>query len=129
MNKIYIETSVGELIDKITILEIKKKKISDKKNLIEIDKEYSVLKESLEKNVKVNDEIKTLWSELKETNLKLWGIEDEKRLAEKNKNFDKKFIELARNVYKFNDQRSRIKLKINNLTGSNIKEIKKYTEY
>ena len=129
MNKIYIETSVGELIDKITILEIKKKKISDKKNLIEIDKEYSVLKESLEKNVKVNDEIKTLWSELKETNLKLWGIEDEKRLAEKNKNFDKKFIELARNVYKFNDQRSRIKLKINNLTGSNIKEVKKYTEY
>tara|TARA_B100002052_G_scaffold292071_1_gene313062 strand:- start:1046 stop:1435 length:390 start_codon:yes stop_codon:yes gene_type:complete len=129
MNKIYIETSVGELIDKITILEIKKKKISDKKNLIEIDKEYSVLKESLEKNVKINDEIKTLWDELKETNLKLWGIEDEKRLAEKNKNFDKKFIELARNVYKFNDQRSRIKLKINNLTGSNIKEVKKYTEY
>ena len=129
MDKILAEISAGELIDKITILEIKKKKISDKKNLIEIDKEYSVLKESLEKNVKINDEIKTLWDELKETNLKLWGIEDEKRLAEKNKNFDKKFIELARNVYKFNDQRSRIKLKINNLTGSNIKEVKKYTEY
>ncbi len=100
MNKIYIETSAGELIDKITILEIKKEKIADQKNLRIIDKEYSSLKDSMEKSLKINSEIKELWKQLKEVNLKLWEIEDGKRLAEKNKKFDKKFIELARSVYK-----------------------------
>ncbi len=129
MNKIYIETSVGELIDKITILEIKKKKILDKNSLSEIDKEYAVLKKSLEKNVKVDENLKNLWEELKSTNMKLWDIEDGKRLAEKNKAFDEKFIELARNVYKFNDERAKIKSKINNHCGSNIKEIKQHPKY
>jgi len=129
MNKIYIEASVGELIDKITILEIKREKISDKNSLEIINKEYSSLKESMKKNVKINDEIKKLWGELKALNLKLWEIEDRKRLAEKNKKFDENFIELARNVYKCNDTRSKIKLKINQLSGSNIREVKQYTKY
>ena len=129
MNKIYIESSVGELIDKITILEIKKEKISDKKSLEIIEREHSSLKESLKKNVKMTDELKNLWTELKSLNLKLWEIEDNKRLAEKNKKFDEKFIELARGVYKSNDQRSKIKLKINQLSGSRIIEVKKYTSY
>jgi len=129
MNKIYIEASVGELIDKITILEIKREKISDKNSLEIINKEYSSLKESMKKNVKINDEIKKLWGELKALNLKLWEIEDRKRLAEKNKKFDENFIELARNVYKCNDTRSKIKSKINQLSGSNIREVKQYTKY
>ena len=129
MNKIYIEASVGELIDKITILEIKIEKISDKNSLEIINKEYSSLKESMKKNVKINDEIKKLWGELKALNLKLWEIEDGKRLAEKNKKFDENFIELARNVYKCNDTRSKIKSKINQLSGSNIREVKQYTKY
>ncbi len=129
MNKIYIEASVGELIDKITILEIKREKISDKNSLEIINKEYSSLKESMKKNVKINDEIKKLWGELKALNLKLWEIEDGKRLAEKNKKFDENFIELARNVYKCNDTRSKIKSKINQLSGSNIREVKQYTKY
>jgi len=129
MNKIYIEASVGELIDKITILEIKREKISDKNSLEIINKEYSSLKESMKKNVKINDEIKKLWGELKALNLKLWEIEDGKRLAEKNKKFDENFIELARNVYKCNDTRSKIKSKINQLSGSNIREVKQYTRY
>ena len=129
MNKIYIESSVGELIDKITILEIKKEKISDKNSLEIIEREHSSLKESLKKNVKMTDELKNLWTELKSLNLKLWEIEDNKRLAEKNKKFDEKFIELARGVYKSNDQRSKIKLKINQLSGSRIIEVKKYTSY
>ena len=129
MNKIYIESSVGELIDKITILEIKKEKISDKDSLEIIEREHSSLKESLKKNVKITDELKNLWTELKSLNLKLWEIEDNKRLAEKNKKFDEKFIELARGVYKSNDQRSKIKLKINQLSGSRIIEVKKYTSY
>ncbi len=129
MNKIYIEASAGELIDKITILEIKKEKISDKNSLEIINKEYSSLKESMEKNIKVNDEIKKLWGELKVLNLKLWEIEDGKRLAEKNKKFDESFIELARNVYKCNDMRAKIKSKINQLSGSNIREVKQYTKY
>ena len=129
MNKIYIESSVGELIDKITILEIKKEKISDKDSLEIIEREHSSLKESLKKNVKMTDELKNLWTELKSLNLKLWEIEDNKRLAEKNKKFDEKFIELARGVYKSNDQRSKIKLKINQLSGSRIIEVKKYTSY
>jgi len=129
MNKIYIEASVGELIDKITILEIKREKISDKNSLEIINKEYSSLKESMKKNVKINDEIKKLWGELKALNLKLWEIEDGKRLAEKNKKFDENFIELARNVYKCNDTRSKIISKINQLSGSNIREVKQYTKY
>ena len=129
MNKIHIETSAGELIDKITILEIKKEKISDQKSLEIIDKEYSSLRDSMKKNLKINDEIKRLWDQLKEVNLKLWEIEDGKRLAEKNKKFDEKFIELARNVYKCNDLRAEIKSKINQLSGSDIKEIKQYTKY
>ena len=129
MNKIYIETSAGELIDKITILEIKKEKIDDQKKLEIINKEYSSLKTSLEKNLKVNDKLKNFWKKLKEINLKLWEIEDGKRLAEKNKNFDEKFIELSRNVYKYNDQRAKIKSDINQLSGSHIKEIKQYTKY
>ena len=129
MNKIYIETSVGELVDKITILEIKKEKISDQKNLEMIDREYASLKDSVKKNLKINDEIKDLWKQLKEVNLKLWEVEDGKRLSEKNKKFDEKFIELARNVYKYNDLRAKIKSKINQLSGSNIKEVKQYTKY
>ena len=126
MNKIYIETSVGELVDKITILEIKKEKVSDQKNLEMIDKEYASLKDSVKKNLKINDEIKDLWKQLKEVNLKLWEVEDGKRLSEKNKKFDEKFIELARNVYKLNDERAKIKLAINTVLGSNIKEVKSY---
>ena len=129
MNKIYTEISVGELIDKITILEIKKKKILDANSLVEINKEYSALTDSLEKNIKLNDGLKKLWEELKDVNIRLWDVEDGKRLAEKNKKFDQNFIELARNVYKFNDERARIKSKINELSGSNIKEIKQHPKY
>ncbi len=129
MNKIHIETSAGELIDKITILEIKKEKISDTKNLEIIEREYSSLKNTMEKSLKITDEIKEMSKQLKEINIKLWEIEDKKRLAEKNKEFDEKFIELSRNVYKYNDHRAKIKSKINQLTGSNIKEVKQYTVY
>ncbi len=129
MNKIYIETSIGELIDKITILEIKKEKISDKNSLELINKEYLSLLDTMKKNVQISNDIKKLWEELKTLNLKLWEIEDEKRLSEKNKKFDQKFIELSRNVYKRNDERAQIKSKINQLTNSNIREIKKYTNY
>ena len=126
MNKIYTEISVGELIDKITILEIKKKKISDANSLVEINKEYSALTDSLEKNIKLNDGLKKLWEELKDVNIRLWDVEDGKRLAEKNNNFDEQFIQLARNVYKKNDLRAKIKSKINDYLGSNIKEVKSY---
>ena len=129
MNKIHIETSAGELLDKITILEIKKEKISDQKSLEIIDNEYASLKDSAKKNIKINNEIKDLCSRLKEVNLKLWQIEDEIRLSEKNKKFDQKFIDLARSVYRYNDDRAKIKSKINQLSGSNIKEIKQYTKY
>ena len=129
MNKINIETSVGELIDKMTILEIKKEKISDEKSLSIINKEYSSLQGTVQKDVKINDEIKKLWKELKKINLRLWEIEDGIRLCEKNKKFDEKFVELARSVYKCNDVRSKLKLEINQLTGSNLQEVKQYTEY
>ncbi len=129
MNKVYIETSVGELLDKITILEIKKDKVTDEKNLKMINKEYLSLKDSMNKVLKINKEILNLTKELKEVNLKLWEVEDNKRLAEKNKKFDDNFIELSRNVYRFNDLRAKIKSKINELSGSNIKEIKQYTDY
>ena len=123
---ILAEISAGELIDKITILEIKLTKISNNEKLNEIKKELSSLNETLKKFIPELDEIKTYIDELKKINLKLWDIEDGKRAAEKNKKFDDKFIELARNVYKFNDERAKIKLSINNALGSNIKEVKSY---
>ena len=129
MSKILIQTSAGELIDKITILEIKKEKISDKKSLEIINTEYDSLKNSIKENIKINEEIKKLWIELKRVNQSLWEIEDEIRLSEKNKNFDERFIDLARSVYKNNDNRANIKLKINKLTGSVIQEVKQYTKY
>ena len=129
MNKVFVQTSVGELIDKITILEIKREKISDKKSLDIINKEYSSLEETVKKDVKIDNEIKKLWMELKNINLKLWEIEDGIRLCEKNKKFNEKFIELARSVYKCNDVRSNLKLKINQLSGSNLQEVKQYTQY
>ena len=123
---ILAEISAGELIDKITILEIKLTKISNNEKLNEIKKELSSLNETLKKFIPELDEIKNYIDELKKINLKLWDIEDGKRAAEKNKKFDEKFIELARNVYKFNDERAKIKLSINNVLGSNIKEVKSY---
>ena len=127
MDKILAEISAGELIDKITILEIKKEKISNKEKLVEVNKELVSLNETLKKSIN-NDESKILSfkSDLKNINLKLWNIEDGKRSAEKNNKFDEKFIELARSVYKFNDQRAKIKLAINNALGSSIKEVKSY---
>ena len=129
MSKILIQTSAGELVDKLTILEIKKEKISDTKSLEIIEKEYLSLKKSVEENLNLNDEINNLWAQLKNVNLKLWEIEDDIRLSEKNNSFDEKFIELARSVYKHNDNRAKIKSEINRLTGSDIKEIKQYTKY
>ena len=123
---ILAEISAGELIDKITILEIKKIKISNKEKLNDIEKELSSLNETMKKSIPDRNLIKDLISELKEINLKLWDIEDGKRAAEKENNFGEKFIELARNVYKFNDERAKIKLAINNTLGSNIKEVKSY---
>ena len=127
MDKILAEISAGELIDKITILEIKKEKINNKEKLVEVNKELISLNETLKKSIK-NDESKILSfkNDLKNINLKLWDIEDGKRSAEKNNKFDEKFIQLARNVYKFNDERAKIKLAINNALGSNIKEVKSY---
>ena len=126
LDKILAEISAGELIDKITILEIKKLKITDKNKLIEIEKELLSLNESKKKFILDEDKILKFQTELKNINLKLWHIEDNKRLAEKNNDFGKNFIELARNVYKFNDERAKIKLAINNALGSNIKEVKSY---
>ena len=129
MNKILVEVSVGELFDKISILEIKKKKIKDTKKLKFINDEYNVLKAQLDKNVKSNERLEKLFKSLKEINAKLWFIEDDKRLCEKNSDFGDKFIKLSREVHFLNDNRSKIKLEINNHTGSKIKEIKEYTEY
>ena len=126
MDKILAEISAGELIDKITILEIKKEKISNKEKLIEVDKELISLNETLKKSINDESKILSFKNDLKNINLKLWDIEDGKRLAEKNSQFNEKFIELARNVYKFNDERAKIKLAINNALGSNIKEVKSY---
>ena len=126
MDKILAEISAGELIDKITILEIKKEKISNKEKLIEIDKELVSLNETLKKSINDENKILSFKNDLKNINLKLWDIEDGKRSAEKNNKFDEKFIQLARNVYKFNDERAKIKLAINNAFGSNIKEVKSY---
>ena len=129
MNKILIEVSVGELLDKISILEIKKEKIKDLDKLKFINDEYLILKKQLDENITLNDELKKLYEELKAINTKLWDIEDNKRMCEKNSDFGENFIKLSRDVHFFNDDRAKIKLAINNITGSKIKEIKQYTNY
>ena len=129
MNKIIVEVSVGELLDKISILEIKQDKIKDPKKLNFINNEHSILKNQLEKNVKSDEKLEKLFQDLKDINAKLWVIEDDKRDCEKNKDFGEKFIKLSRDVHFLNDDRAKIKLKINNHTGSAIKEIKEYTIY
>ncbi len=126
MDKILAEISAGELIDKITILEIKKEKISNKEKLIEVNKELDSLNETLKNSINDESKILSFKNDLKNINLQLWDIEDGKRSAEKNSQFDEKFIKLARSVYKFNDERAKIKLAINNALGSNIKEVKSY---
>ena len=126
LDKILAEISAGELIDKITILEIKKTKISDEDKLKEVNKELNSLTDTMNKVLKDNSNISKFKDELKSINLKLWDIEDGKRLAEKNKDFGTVFVELARNVYKYNDERAKIKLKINETLNSNIKEIKSH---
>jgi len=129
MNKIIVEVSVGELLDKISILEIKQSKIKDSEKLKYINNEHSILKDQLEKNVKSDDKLNNLYQSLKEINAKLWVIEDDKRQCEKDKDFGEKFIKLSRNIHFLNDDRAKIKLEINNHTGSVIKEIKEYTNY
>ena len=129
MNKIIVEVSVGELLDKISILEIKQEKIKDSEKLKFIKNEYSILKDQLDKNVKSDDKLNNLYQSLKEINAKLWVIEDDKRQCEKDKDFGEKFIKLSRDVHFLNDDRAKIKLEINNHTGSAIKEIKEYTNY
>ena len=127
--KILSEISAGDLLDKISILEIKLEKIKDKASQEEINKEYKILKEVQNSNVEITEKLKTLLKEIKEVNLNLWNIEDKLRICEKNKDFGQTFIELARGVYLNNDKRSKIKSKINEVSGSNIKEIKQYVDY
>ena len=129
MNKILAEVSIGELFDKISILEIKQEKIKDPEKLKFIVNEHSILKEQLDKNVKSDEKLNNLFKSLKEINSKLWLIEDDKRQCEKDKIFTEKFIKLSRDVHFLNDDRAKIKLEINNHTGSKIKEIKEYTNY
>ena len=129
MNKILVEVSVGELLDKISILEIKKEKIKDPEKLKFINEEYGILKDQLNKNVKSDEMLDKLFQSLKEINAKLWIIEDDKRLCEKNSDYGEKFIKLSRDVHFLNDDRAKIKLEMNNHTGSSIKEIKEYTSY
>ena len=129
MNKILVEVSVGELLDKISILEIKKEKIKDDDKLKFINDEYQILKSEFDKNVKSDDRLKQLFKVLKEINSRLWIIEDDKRLCEKNSDFGEKFVKLSRDVHLINDDRAKLKLEINNYTGSKIKEIKEYTKY
>ncbi|MDC1078829.1 DUF6165 family protein [Candidatus Pelagibacter sp.] len=129
MNKILVEVSIGELLDKISILEIKQEKIKDHEKLKFINDEHSILKSQLEQNVKTDEKLEKLFQSLKEINSKLWVIEDDKRLCEKEKNFGEKFIKLSRDVHFLNDDRAKIKLEMNNHTGSKIKEIKEYTSY
>ena len=129
MNKIVVEVSVGELLDKISILEIKKEKIKDPEKLRFINNEHEVLKDQFLKNVKSDEKVNSLFKFLKEINNKLWVIEDDKRLCEKNSDFGDEFIKLSRDVHFLNDERAKIKLEINNHTGSKIKEIKEYTSY
>ena len=127
--KILSEISAGELLDKISILEIKIEKINNKDSLEEIKKEYKILKEIQNSSIKLKDKIKDLFKSIKEVNLKLWNVEDKLRICEKNKEFGKNFIELAREVYFNNDKRSKIKSEMNKILGSNIKEIKQYANY
>jgi len=127
--KILTEISAGELLDKISILEIKLVKINDKESLLEINKEYNSLKETQDSNIKLTKNLENLINQLKEVNLKLWDIEDNKRICEKNKDFGKVFVDLSRNVYLNNDKRAKIKSEINKLLGSNIKEVKQYVNY
>jgi len=129
MNKILVEVSVGELLDKISILEIKKKRIKDSNKLKFINEEYEVLKKELEKNIKIDQELTKFFTALKNVNSKLWIIEDDKRKCEKDSDFGENFIRLSRDVHFLNDTRAKIKLDINNHTGSKIKEIKEYTSY
>ena len=129
MNKILVEVSVGELLDKISILEIKKEKIKDQNKLKFINEEFSLLKDQYDKNVKPDDKINKLFSALKEINNRLWNIENEKRLCEKNSDFGEVFIKTSRDIHFLNDERGKIKLEMNNHTGSKIKEIKEYTSY
>ena len=129
MNKIIVEVSTAELLDKISILEIKQEKIKDPEKLKFINNEHSILKDQLEKNVKSDDKLNDLYQSLKEINAKLWVIEDDKRQCEKDKDFGEKFIKLSRDVHFLNDDRAKIKLEINHHTGSAIKEIKEYTSY
>ena len=127
--KILTEISAGELLDKIAILEIKLVKIKDKENLLEINKEYESLKETKNSNIKLTKNLEKLIIQLKKINLKLWGIEDKKRICEKNKDFGQAFVDLSRSVYLNNDKRANIKSEINKILGSNIREIKKYVNY
>ena len=129
MNKILIEVSVGELLDKISILEIKQDKIKDSSKLKYIKDEYNVLKEQVSKNLKSDDKLNELFQSLKEINSKLWVIEDDKRMCEKNLEFGENFIKLSRDVHFLNDERAKLKLEINNVSGSKLKEIKEYTQY
>ncbi len=129
MNKIIIEVSIGELLDKISILEIKLEKIKDSEKLKFISNEHSILKNQLDNNVMSDEKLDKFFQELKDVNSKLWVIEDDKRLCEKNKDFGEKFVRLSRDVHFLNDDRAKIKLDINNHTGSVIKEIKEYTSY
>ena len=129
MNKIIVEVSIGELLDKISILEIKQEKIKDPEKLKFISNEHSILKNQLENNIKSDDKLNKLFQSLKEINAKLWIIEDDKRQCERDKDFGEKFIKLSRDVHFLNDDRAKIKLEINNHTGSVIKEIKEYTSY
>ena len=129
MNKIIVEVSIGELLDKISILEIKQEKIKDPEKLKFIKNEYSILKDQLKKNVEADNKLNNLYQSLKKINAKLWIIEDDKRQCEKDKDFGEKFVKLSRDVHFLNDDRAKIKLEINNLTGSAIKEIKEYTNY
>ena len=129
MDKILVEVSVGELLDKISILDIKKDKIKNKENLEYIQKEYNILKSEYDNKVKSDNKLSLLYNSLKEINSRLWVIEDEKRLCEKNDDFGEKFIKLSRDIHFLNDERAKIKLEINNYTGSKIKEIKEYAKY
>ena len=129
MNKILVEVSVGELLDKISILEIKQGKIKDSEKLKFINEEHSILKNQLNNNVKSDQKLNELFESLKQINAKLWVIEDDKRQCEKEKDFTETFIKLSRDVHFLNDDRAKIKLEINNHTGSKIKEIKEYTSY
>ena len=129
MNKILVEVSVGELLDKISILEIKKDRIKDNDKLRYINDEYNILKSEFEKNIKVDQKLKDLFKSLKDINNKLWDIENEKRLCEKNSDFGEVFIKTSRDIHFLNDERGNVKLEINNYTGSKIREIKQYTNY